>query len=199
MCTQQLVSGDRGLEAVAMSGRECAVQISPVGNHPRFIERRPDLHAAVQFAEHDRRVVGEPARAVGVEPAAQIVERGGKIPVKQRERGLDAVREQRIDQPVVEIETRRIDRAAAARQDATPRRAEAIRLQSELAHQSDIVGVAPVMVAGDVAGLAVADEARRVREALPDARSRAVGQRRALDLICRGRSAPEELGGKFDR
>ena len=36
----------------------------------------------------------------------------------------------------------------------------------------------------------------RVRKALPDARTGAVGERRALDLVRGGRSSPEEIGGE---
>jgi hypothetical protein len=52
------------------------------------------------------------------------------------------------------------------------------------------------MVAGDVAGVAVLGLARRVDEALPDAWPGAVGQRRAFDLVGRGRRAPQEAVGK---
>ena len=118
--------------------------------------------------------------------------------MEQRDRGLDAVLQQDIDQPVIEIEPRPVHRAAAARQDPTPGCAEAIRLQSEAVHQGDVIGVAPIVVAGDVARITVANHAWRVRESLPDARPGAVGQWRALDLIRRGRGPPQEVVRKFD-
>src|SRR3546814_3007038 len=53
------------------------------------------------------------------------------------------------------------------------------------------------MVARDVAGVALCGhQPRVVAEALPDARARAVGERRSLDLIGGGRRAPQEIVGE---
>ena len=80
----------------------------------------------------------------------------------------------------------------ALREHATPRNAEAIRTQAQRVHQVDIALEAPIMVAGDVAGIAVDNAPWCVYEAMPDARPRAVRERRAFDLV-RGRSAaPQE-------
>src|SRR3546814_15727782 len=50
------------------------------------------------------------------------------------------------------------------------------------------------MVARDVAGVALCGhQPRVVAEALPDARSRAVGERRTLDLTGGGRRAPQAI------
>ena len=50
-----VVRRDRRLEAVAMAGRERAVQIAAVGDDPRLVQRRPELDPVVELAEHDRR------------------------------------------------------------------------------------------------------------------------------------------------
>ena len=52
------------------------------------------------------------------------------------------------------------------------------------------------MIAGDVAGVAVVRAARRVREAVPDARPRPVRERRALDLVGGRRRAPQKARGE---
>ena len=109
---------DGRLEAVAMPRRDRPVQVAAVSHHPRLVECHPQLDPIVEPAEHNCSVVGEPARAVRVEPAAPIVQRRGEVPVKQGERGLDAVFQECIDQPVIEIQTAGIDRAASLRQDA---------------------------------------------------------------------------------
>src|SRR6185295_9466340 len=101
------------------------------------------------------------------------------------------VREQRVDQALVEVEAWRVHRASTGRQDPTPRHTEAIRAHAELPHELYIAGVAPVVIAGHIAGVAVAHHARGVREPLPDARPGAVGERRALDLVCGRGGAPE--------
>ena len=53
-----------------------------------------------------------------------------------------------------------------------------------------------VVVAGDVAGVAVDDGAGLVREAIPDRLAAPVLARRALDLVRRGRGAEPEPGGQ---
>src|SRR5207344_316865 len=70
--------------------------------------------------------------------------------------------------------------------------AEAVGTQPDRRHRGDVLGVAAVVVARDIAGVAVQDRARSMREAMPVARARAVGERRTLDLICRRRGAPQE-------
>ena len=73
---------------------------------------------------------------------------------------LDAVLEQRVDQPLVEVEPGLVHRARALGQDAAPGDAEAVGVEAELAHQRDVARVAAVVVAGDVAGVAVRGHAR---------------------------------------
>ena len=65
----------------------------------------------------------------------------------------------------------------------------------KLAHQPHVVRKSPIVIAGDVAMTAVGDLARRVGEAMPDARAGAVGQRRAFDLVGAGRGTPEKSAG----
>ena len=43
---------------------------------------------------------------VGIEPAAQVVQGRGKIPVVQRHHRLDGVLEQRVDEALVEVQPR---------------------------------------------------------------------------------------------
>src|SRR5207245_9729223 len=100
---------------------------------------------------------------------------------------------------VVEAESGRIHRPRAAGQHAAPGDTEAVRLHSEPRHQSHIVAVAAVVVAGDITRIAVAHQAGGMREALPDAGCSAVGERGALDLVRRGRAAPQEIRWKGDR
>ena len=198
MRAQQVVGRDGRFENIAVTGREHPMQVPAVGDHPRFIQRRPDRHPVVQLAEDCRCVVGEPACDVGIEPATAIVERRGQVPVEQRHRRCDPMRKQRVDEPVVIPEPLCVDLPAALGQHATPRHAEAVRVHAERSHQRGVVGVAAILVAGHIPGIAVAHEARRAREALPDARPGAIGERRALDLVGRRRAAPEKCFRKFD-
>ena len=198
MGAQQVVGRDRSFESVAMSGRNRAVQIAAVGHDPRLVERYPHLDPVVQLAKHDRCIVGKPICDIGIEPTSQIIERRRKIPVKKRDHGFDTIFQQRVDQPAVEIKARGIDLASASRQDPTPRDAEAVRIHSQPAHQRHVIDVAPVVIAGDVAGFPVVNHSWSVGEALPDAGSCSVGKRRSFYLIRRSRAAPEKVRRKLD-
>ena len=126
-------------------------------------------------------------------PAAVLVLQGlRQIPVIERGIGLDAGRQQLIDQTIVEIEPLRICRPGAFRKDARPGNREAIGLRAHLLHHRHVLLVEPVMIVGDVAGIAVRDLAGHVRKAVPDRLALAVGIRRAFDLIGRGRNAPDK-------
>ena len=195
--TQQLMGGDRRFETVSVAGRQRAVQVSAVGDHPGLVERRPDLDAVIQLTEHDRRVIRKPMRDVRIEPAAPVIERGRKVPVKERNQGFDGVFQERIDQAVVEVQAHGIHRAASLRQDPAPGDAEAICLHPEMSHQRHVFEIAVIVIACDIAGVSVANPVGRMTEALPNARSRTIGQGRALDLISRGGAAPQKPRRKF--
>jgi hypothetical protein len=75
---------------------------------------------------------------------------------------------------------------------------QAIGIQAEWPHRGHVVGVAPVMIAGDIPGASVVHQVRGVGEALPDTGPGAVGQGRAFDLIGRRGDAPEEVLGELD-
>ena len=110
----------------------------------------------------------------------------------QRRKRLDAVRQQLVDQPVVEIEALGIWRAGAFREDARPRNRETIGLGAQRLHQLDVFLVPMIMVGRGVAVAVVGDGPGRVGEAVPDRRAAAVLVDGALDLIGRGRGAPQK-------
>ena len=195
----QVVRDDRRLVETAMPWREQPVQVAPVGDDPRLVECRPHRHSIAKRPVHHRGIVGEPVGDVAIQPTAHVVERGREIPVIERDQRLDVAREQRVHQALIEREALRVDLAATGWQHACPGDRKPIALQSELAHQRDVLAPAVVVVAGDVAGVAVMHHRRRVREALPDARPRTVGEGRAFDLIRGRRRAPEEAVGKAIR
>src|SRR3546814_9158746 len=97
----QMVARDRRLEQIAVTGRERAVQIAAVGDHPRLVQRHPFLHPPIEAAVHHRSIFGEPVRTIPVQPAALVVERGGQVPMVEREQRLDVVLEPFIDKPLV--------------------------------------------------------------------------------------------------
>ena len=169
MGAHQIARRDRRLEQAAMAGRERAMEIAAVRDHPGLIEARPLPNAAVQLAEQDLAIIGEPVGNVGIEPSAAIVERGREVPVIERQHRLDALLEQRVHQALVEIEAGAVHPARALGEDSGPGRTEAIGCQAELAHQGDVRAEPAVVVARDVAGIPAVDAARRAHEAVPDA------------------------------
>ena len=195
---EQVVRDARPGGHVAVSRREGAVHVAAVHDDPRLVDRRPQRHAVSERAEHHAGIIGEPVGHVTVEPAAVVVEGGGEVPVIEGDGGLDAAGEQRVDEAVVERDAARVHRAAAHGEDAAPRDAEAVGVEPEVGEQRHVLGEAVIVVARDVARVAVGDVTapRRMREAVPDARPGAVGERRAFDLVGGRGGAPEKVSGK---
>src|SRR5690606_25009317 len=158
-----------------------------------FPTRRSSDLAPVEALEHYARIVGEPAGDVAIGPAAEIVERRGQVPVIERAERLDAGFEQAVDEALVMVEPGLVHPTLAFREDAAPGDREAVGLHAKFAHEADVLAPAAILVAGDVARVAVQHHARPAHEAVPDARARAVGQGRAFDLVRRGRAPPKEL------
>src|SRR5262249_12545332 len=107
----------------------------------------------------------------------------------------DAVRHEPIDQALVKVEAALLDRVAAGRKNARPRGRKPISGKIAACEQIDIVAPAVIVVAGDIAGIAVLHAPGRVGEDVPDALAASVFVNRAFDLIARGRRAPYEVGG----
>ena len=127
-------------------------------------------------------------------PAADaVLQRLRQIPVIQRRVGFDAVFQELIDQPVVEIEPLGIRSAAAFRKHPRPRDRKSIGLDAEIPDQADVFLVAMVVIVGAVGVAAVLDLARRVRESVPDRTAAAVFVDGAFDLIGRRGGAPDEI------
>ena len=116
----------------------------------RLIECNPVRNPVREFVHHKGRVVGKPVGTVPVQPASPAVKGVGEIPVKQGHPGADAVFQQGINQPAVEIEALCVDGAGALRKHAWPADRESIGLQAHFGHQADIFPVAMVMVTGNV-------------------------------------------------
>src|SRR5262249_56848170 len=82
------------------------------------------------------------------------------------------------------------------RQNARPRGRKPISGKIAACEQIDIVAPAVIVVAGDIAGIAILHAPRRMGEDIPDAFAASVFVDGAFDLIARRRRAPDEVGGK---
>ena len=153
--------------AARCAGRVDAGGVAEQRRAPRLVERRPGRHPIAERLEHRRGVLGEPVRGVAVRPAASVLERLRQVPVVQRHPGSDVVLEQRVDQPRVEVDPGRVDRAAVGAHPR-PRHREAVRVESEIGHQCHVVGHPAVVVAGGLAGVATDHGAGHAAERVPD-------------------------------
>ncbi len=151
------------------------------------------LTRSPRFDASERGVVGEPADDLRVGEAAAVLQRLRQVPVEQVDQRLDARVKQGVDEALVEVEAGLVDGAGPRRQDARPADAEAIGARPEVGQQPDVLWVAVVVVAGDVARGAVGDGARLAGEGVPDRRSSAVLGRCSLDLVGGGGEAPGEV------
>src|SRR5882724_3225541 len=117
----------------------------------------------------------------------------------QRRKRRDAVRERLVDKAVVEIEPFGIWRAGSFREEARPCNRESIGLYAERLHQLDIFLVQAIMVGRGIAIAVVGYGSGRVRETVPDRWAAAVFAHGPLDLIGRGRRAPQKTVRKTGR
>jgi hypothetical protein len=130
---------------------------------------------------------------VAIGPAALLFQCLRQIPVIEGEPRHDVLLEQLVDQLRVEGEALLVD-LSAVRAHARPGSGEAVGLQPEVGHERNIVFVAVVMVAGNLAVIAVHDGAGNSAKGIPDRIRAAVLVRGALDLVCgRGRSEEKIL------
>src|SRR5215203_903834 len=104
--------------------------------------------------------------------------------------GRDSRRVQLIDEAAIVVETFCVGTSAAGGKNARPSDGEAIAAKSELPHERDVLGVSVVMIAGDIARVAVDCLARSMAEVVPDRWSATTLSDGPLDLIGRGRSSP---------
>ena len=156
--------------------------------------REEVFHAVAQALGHVTRIVPERLRGVAGLPAADtVLQRLRQIPVIQRRVGFDAVLQELIDQPVVEIEPLGIRRTAAFRKHPRPGDRKPVGLDAEIPDQADVFLVAMVMIVGAVGVAAILDLARRMRESVPDRTAAAVLIDGAFDLIGRRGGAPDKI------
>src|SRR5215217_1457027 len=105
----------------------------------------------------------------------------------EREHRFDGASPQAVDEAAVIVEAVLVGGTASLGLDAGPGHGEAVGLYPELGHQVE------VLVAGDVARIAVEDLASGVAERVPDRGATATFVHGALDLVGGRRRAPQEV------
>jgi hypothetical protein len=187
------------MEALAVADRRGmgAQQIAVDQVVVLLVEGNPGADPVAEAPEQGDGIAGEIGDDAAVFPAAMgILERLRHVPVIKGRDRFDAMRQQGIDQTVIEGQSRLVDGVPAIGQHARPTDREAVGLQAQFGHQGDILAEPVVMIDGHVAGAALEGAARLLAERIPDRGTFPVLVPGSFDLIGGGGGAPEEIPGK---
>ena len=103
------------------------------------------------------------------------------------------MRQQRIHQPIIKVESRLIDGPSTLGQDARPRNRKTIGTDVHARHQCHILGHAVIVVGSHRPRFAVIHFAWRGGKLIPDGRSSPVFGHCSFNLVGRGSSTPEKV------
>ena len=163
---------------------------------PGLVVRHPVADTIAEPLGHRRGVERERLGRVTGAPSAPFLQRLRQVPVVKRHERPDAGLEERVDEPLVEIEPGVVDRAAAVGQNARPRDRETVRTDPERAHQGDVFAPAVIVIAGHARVRTIGDVPGDRREAVPDRFAAPAFVDRPFDLVRRRRDAPQEVVGE---
>src|SRR5690554_4992617 len=114
----------------------------------------------------------------------------------ERGKRRDVVLEKRVDELGVEPNAFLIGSAVPRRQNSRPRNGEAVGIDTHPGQQLDVFAKPVVVVAGNVARIAILHLAGNVAEGIPDRMPLSTFKPSTLDLIARRRCAPRKTLGK---
>ena len=157
---ENVVSRRERVRVALSAGGVLAGPVAEPADDPRLALGDPVAHAVAEPGRDHLDVLGERLGRVAYGPAAAVLEGLREVPVVERREGLDAGGEQLVDQPVVEVEAGRVHAPSSFGENARPGDGEAERVEPELSHERDVLGVAVVRVAGDRAVVPAHDLAR---------------------------------------
>ncbi len=195
---QEVMGREHPVADVEPARRVDAGRVGEEGRAPGLVQRRPVMHPVAEGVVHGQGVLGEAVDGLAHRPAAALLLRLRHVPVVEGQPGDDVGRQQLIDQALIEVHPRRVD-GAGIRPHAGPRRREPVGLQADPLHQGDVVPIAVIVVAGDIAVVGVDHRARHPAEGVPDRGGAPVLERRALDLEGGGGTPEEEVLGEGTR
>ncbi len=188
--------GRQGAEHQRLAWRVDAECVTHGRHHVRLVERDPHPDPVGQPPGGQRRVVGEPLGGIPAQPAARVLQRLRQVPVVQRGDRRDPGGQQRVGQPLVEVEPGRVSRARAAGLDPRPADREPVGGDAEVGHQRDVLRPPVIVIGGHVAGVAVPDHPGLTAERIPDRVAAAVLGDGPFDLVGGSGHAPAEAGGE---
>src|SRR5450631_1202079 len=198
MTEEQVVSRCQRALPLVGAGSMLAVGIAKIGRAPGLVQGDPAPHPVTEVVMDQCRIIRETLRRITVAPSAVVLQRLREVPVVERGRRCDPLLEQRVDQPVVERQPFRVGHSPALRLDARPGHREAVAVDPEVTHQTHVIGVPVIVVAGDVAIVPASDPARGVAEGVPDRPPAPAHVHSPLDLVRRRRHTQLEAAWQLD-
>ena len=136
----EVVHRGQGVGLVLPAGGVDAGAVAEVGGAPRLVQGGPGVHPVAEDLRGLAGVRRERLRRRPGGPAAGVLQLLRQVPVVQRRDRGDPGGEEPVDQPGVEVQAPLVERAGAAGLDPRPRQREAVRLQTQLPHQADVLG-----------------------------------------------------------
>lgn len=191
-----VMHGVKGSLHVALARSMDAVEVAEPDDAPGFVEGRNPVEAIAKTVHHR---LGIALKRIGGRtrgPAALAGEQQRQIPVVERCEGLDAARLAAVNQPVVEIEAGLVHRTRAFGDNARPGNREPVGVDTHLLDEIEVLFQAIVVIAGNVAVIAIMDAARHIAESIPDGWLAAIGLAGAFDLEGSGGNAESEVAGQ---
>ncbi len=119
-------------------------------HHVLLIDGEPELHLGAVLLKKDPGVAFKGVDGGPLRPTATSVQRRGQVEVVHGHHGLDALGQERVDHPVIMGDARGVDLAVTVRDDPGPGDGEAVGIQPQLCEELHVLGVAVVMVRGDI-------------------------------------------------
>ncbi len=190
----EVMRGSDGVREMPATGCMDAALVAQECLAPRFVDGDPVGGQVTQSACRPRGEVREPFSGIPQRPTPRILEDLRQLPVIERHEGAHAEVTEPPEERSIEIEPHRVERTPPRGLEAGPGDREPIRGVAELADEVHVLAPAVVVVARDVARVAVDGAARRMREGVPDRRCPSPLRRAALDLVGGRGGTPQEPG-----
>jgi hypothetical protein len=197
MGQQQVVRGPYRVLKVLLARRMDASVVAQVRRAPGLVKGNPVLDPIPQVLGYQVGIFGESVGRLPARPAALVFQGLGQIPVVEGGPGGNTLFQEGIHQPVVKVQAPGVHPPPALGQDARPGHREAVGVHPQLFHQGDVLWIAVVVIAGHIPVVAAFNFSGGMAEGIPDAGPPSVFGYRALNLIGRGRRAPDEVGGEI--
>src|SRR5579884_1778580 len=169
-----------------------SLAVSNPGHHPRLVDGNPPMNPVTERTQDNRGKLAESLGCIARVPAAAVLEGLRQVPVMQGHVRFDGAFQQRVDQAVVKVKAFLIDCSSSVGKNSGPGDGKTVAVYAEPRHEVDVIEIAVVVVAGNLAGVTLKRLSRCAGEPVPDTFTSTILVGRALNLIgCRCRAEVE--------